>query len=300
MNLDALDSFRVFASTLNFTHAAQQRHLTQPALHKQVQNLAQELGVVLYGKKGKALYLTQAGVEVARFARETHERLADLRGKVRGSDIDLPITISAGRGSYLYLLGPAIRDFQESNPGILKIQVNNTAETIGAVRSGTAHIGATVLMEEPNDLKVTPLLDVTPHVVVSREHPLCGRNSLSVGDLDGLPLITPPPPSALRDMIRTSLKRKGKAFNPVMDAPGWELAMHLASLGLGATIVNGCCRPPPQTRAIPLNDLPDTTYYLVERESGAFRNQVIELRDCILKQASSVNLFRESVNTERI
>ena len=291
MNFDALESFRVFAETLNFTHAAEQRHLTQPALHKQVQNLTQELGVSLYGKKGRELYLTPAGIEVARFARETHERLADLRGMVGGTREDLPVTISAGRGSYLYLLGQAVRNFQDRNPGILQIQVDDSVGTTEAVRSGIAHVGVTVLVEEPSDLIVTPILDVTPHLVVGKDHPLSSRKSITVGDLDGLPLITPPQPSPLRDMIRTSLEREARVFNPIMEVPGWELAMHLASLGLGATIVNGCCRPPRQTKAIPLKGFPSTTYYLVERASGQFRNEVRELKECILKQASAVNLF---------
>ena len=291
MNFDALESFRVFAETLNFTHAAEQRHLTQPALHKQVQNLTQELGVNLYGKKGRELYLTPAGVEVARFARETHERLADLRGTVGGTREDLPVTISAGRGTYLYLLGEAVRNFQERYPDVLQIQVNDSVGTTEAVRSGATHVGVTVLMEKPSDLRVTPILDVTPHLVVRKDHPLCERKSITFAELDGLPLITPPQPSPLRDMIRISLKREAKAFNPIMEAPGWDLAMHFASLGLGATIVNGCCRPPRQTRAIPLKGFPSTTYYLVERPSGQFRKEVKEFTECILKQASSLSLF---------
>lgn len=291
MNFEALESFRIFAETLNFTRAAEQRHLTQPALHKQVQNLSQELGVSLYGKKGRALYLTPIGVEVAGFARETHERLMDLRGKVSGTGSDLPITISAGRGSYLYLLGEAIQTFQSRFPGILRIQVADTSGTVEAVRSGSAHIGVTVLLEKPNDLKVTPIVDVPPHLVVAKDHPLSHRKSIAISDLDGLPLITPPTPSPLRETIRTLLESEGRAFNPVMEAPGWELAMHLASLGLGATVVNGCCRPPPQTIAIPLKGFPGTTYYLVQRASGEFRNEVTELIDVILKNASSAILF---------
>lgn len=291
MNFDALESFRVFAETLNFTHAAELRHLTQPALHKQVQNLTQEFGTSLYGKKGRELYLTPAGIEVARFARETHEHLAHLRGKVDGVGDDLPITISAGRGSYLYLLGQAIRAFQTCNPGVLQIQVNDSDGTTAAVRSGTAHVGVTVLLETPKDLAITPILEVAPHLVVAAEHPLSNRKSVSTRDLDGLPLITPPQPSPLRDMVRAYLARDQKTFNPIMEAPGWDLSMHLASLGLGATIVNGCCLPPRQTVAIPLKGFPSTTYYLVERKTGLFRSQVKQLRDCILEQASSVNIF---------
>ncbi|MEM7704198.1 MAG: LysR family transcriptional regulator [Pseudomonadota bacterium] len=292
MNFDALESFRIFAETLNFTRAAEQRHLTQPALHKQVQNLTQDFGVDLYGKKGRSLFLTPAGHEVARFARQTRERLIDLQGTVEGKDSHLPITLAAGRGSYLYLLGQGIRAFQNRNPGALRIQVNDSSGTVEAVTRGVAHMGVTVLLEEPKGLDVTPLLDVAPHLVVAKHHPLSSRKSVVVADLDDLPMILPPQPSPLRDMVRNSIKEQNLRFNPVMEAPGWELAMHFASLGLGATIVNGCCIPPRQTKAIPLRGFPSTTYYLIERPSGQFLKAAKELRSCILKHAGSVTLFR--------
>ena len=283
MNFDALESFRVFAETLNFTHAASQRHLTQPALHKQVRNLSDELGVELYAKKGRSIYLTSAGIKVARFARETHERLSRLHGEVRGDRDDLPITLSAGRGSCLYLLGPAIRAFERKCPGILQIQVDDSAHTIAAVRSGAAHFGVTVLVSEPDDLTITPIQKVTPHLVVDTKHPLSKRSYVTTKDLDGLALILPPDPSPVREMIRAHLTRDDMAFNPAMEAVGWELAMHFVSLRLGATVVNGCCHPPSGTRAIPLKGFPITTYCLVEHPTGYTRRQTAELRNCVLK-----------------
>ena len=74
MNIEALESFRVFARTLNFTRAAEQRYLTQPALHKQIKLLGESLGVELYVRRGRELKLTEAGVAVAKFSREVLDR----------------------------------------------------------------------------------------------------------------------------------------------------------------------------------------------------------------------------------
>jgi len=291
MNLEALESFRIFAETLNFTRAAERRFLTQPALHKQIQNLASELGVDLYAKDGRSLFLTRAGIDVARFARETHERVVGLKRRVHGEQDDSPITISAGRGGYLYLLGAAIRDFQHRHPGLVRMRVDDSGGTLAAVRSGLAHLGVTVLLEAPADLSITPVREVVPHLIVANGHPLAKRKKLAAGDLDDLPLMVPPDPSPLRESIRAMLGRENKSFNVVMDAPGWELAMHFVSLGMGATVVNGCCRPPRGTRAIPLRGFPSTTYYLVEHPSGVPRRQHSELRERLLRGAVRVELF---------
>ena len=72
MNYDALQAFGVFAEELNFTHAARLLHISQPALHVKIQKLGDELGLTLYRKEGRNLYLTKDGTTVASFARERH------------------------------------------------------------------------------------------------------------------------------------------------------------------------------------------------------------------------------------
>ena len=291
MNLEALESFRIFAETLNFTRAAKQRFLTQPALHKQIQNLSAELGTELYRKEGRSLYLTPAGIDVAQFARETRERTTALKRRVHGESDDLPITLSAGRGTFLYLLGNAIRDFQHQNSGLLRVGIDDSKGTLAAVKSGLANLGVTVLLEKPNDLSVTPVREVVPHLIVHNQHPLAKRKVASVKDLHELPLIVPPDPSPLREMIHVILRREGLSFTPVMDIQGWDLAMHFVSLGMGATIVNGCCCPPDGTHAIRLCGFPNTTYYLIENPHSISRSKKLELRQKILEGAANVEIF---------
>ncbi len=291
MNFEALESFRIFADTLNFTRAAERRFLTQPALHKQIQNLEAELGIGLYGKQGRTLYLTAAGIKLARFARETGERMIAIKSELRGDQNEVPITLSAGRGSFRYLLGEAIQAFQTSNPGKLQVRVDDSEGTLTAIRDGSAQLGLTVLQDIPADLQVTSLKEVRPHLIVAIRHKLARRKYLGPKDLDGLPLIVPPDPSPLRETIRVLLTRDGFRFTPVMDAEGWELAMHFAALGLGAAVVNACCQPPSGTRAISLHGFPTTTYYLIEHPRSSPRQEREDLKVEIMESARRIRLF---------
>jgi len=54
INLDALQSFAVFADCLNFSHAAQTLHISQPALHVKVRKLGEQLDRVLYRRVAAA------------------------------------------------------------------------------------------------------------------------------------------------------------------------------------------------------------------------------------------------------
>lgn len=291
MNFEALESFRVFAKILNFTRTAEMRHLTQPALHKQIKTLSESLGVELYRRQGRSLKLTEAGITVARFSRELGERMDLLREALHCSDANLKVSLAAGRGSYLYLLGEAISSFHANHGDRLKVLTTNQAETLSAVRSGEAHLGVTVLEERPSDLKTILLRSVTPHLIVSNNHPLASRKSIRMRTLDGVALICPEPPSPMRHMIAHRLLAEGLHFNPVIDTNGWELMMHFANLGLGAAIVNGCCRPPSGTVAVRLVDLPKVNYYLVSHPDEYPIPEVEELRSYILNFGKNAELF---------
>lgn len=291
MNFEFLESFRIFAKTLNFTHAAAERHVSQPALHKQIQSLAESLEVQLYERRGRNLNLTAAGVKLARFAHEMRDRVQQLQAQLVDSDSGATVTLAAGRGSAMYLLSEALQDFGQQFPNSARVITANQTETLAAIRNGEAHLGVTVLTEPPRDLNSTLLHELTPRLIVSEDHPLVAKKFVRLKALDGLPLICPPAPSPMRATIASWFELEGLRFNPVMDAEGWDLLMHFASLGFGAAIVNGCCRPPERAVAVRLPDLPKTRYYLVSHRDEFQFPQLQALRSAILKNARNVRLF---------
>lgn len=54
-SLDAMKAFVVFSEKLNFTHAAEELHISQPALFAKVQELSRLLNLPLYRKVGRQL-----------------------------------------------------------------------------------------------------------------------------------------------------------------------------------------------------------------------------------------------------
>jgi DNA-binding transcriptional LysR family regulator len=104
VSADALASFVVFADHLNFTRAAAELHISQPALHVKVRKLAEALGRPLYRRDGRRLVLTADGEAIRRklFERAVDEapirsltpaeqaKLRDLLAKI-ADPVDLPI-----------------------------------------------------------------------------------------------------------------------------------------------------------------------------------------------------------------
>ena len=73
-----LKVFEAVARQSNFTAAAKELHLSQPAVSMQIKQLEEQANTPLIEKLGKKLYLTDAGLEMYNYARNTMQQLRDL------------------------------------------------------------------------------------------------------------------------------------------------------------------------------------------------------------------------------
>lgn len=263
-DLEWLRSFAVFAEHLNFTRAAEELHLSQPAVHGQVRKLSEQLGVTLYRKVGRRLELTAEGEATRAFAGEMLGRSArfvdGLRGLAHG-----PVVLAAGEGSLLYLLGPPIRRFV-SRPGArLRLDVGDAEATRDAVTTHRAHVGVAPFSEPPPGLEIAPLTTVGQHVILPAGDPLGGRTGLTLGDLAHSALIVPPPGRPHRRRLAAALDAAAVPWSVAVEVSGWPLMLRAVELGLGRAVVNDCCPPPPGATALPLAELPRQTWYAIRR-----------------------------------
>jgi DNA-binding transcriptional LysR family regulator len=64
LTLRQLQCFSAVAKNLSYTKAAEELHLTQPAVSMQIRQLEQQAGLALTEQFGKQVHLTEAGAEV--------------------------------------------------------------------------------------------------------------------------------------------------------------------------------------------------------------------------------------------
>jgi DNA-binding transcriptional LysR family regulator len=266
MNLDRLQAFVAFSEHLNFTLAAKQLHLSQPALHAQVGKLAEELGTSLYVRDGRALRLTREGIAVAAFGRDLTAQITAFRSRLQGQDAAALVTLAAGEGSFLYLLGPAVRAFTRQPPAPLHLMTADLSGVVEALRLGRAQLGVAASQEPPPDLDAVALTDVPPAVLLPAGHPLASSiDPLPLSALDGQRLIVPPRGRPHREAVSAALLEAGTRWEVAVEASGWELMRRFVGMGLGLAIVNGFCPPPPGGSSRPVIGLPDRRYWLLSR-----------------------------------
>jgi LysR family transcriptional regulator, low CO2-responsive transcriptional regulator len=289
---DRLNAFLTFAEQLNFTRAAKLLHLSQPALHVQIAQLSAALGVLLYVRRGRSLELTREGTNLLAFAREARERSREFLANVRGESSANPVVLCAGEGTYLYLLGDAVRAFSKRRAATLRLLTRDRAGTASAVVSGEAHMGVASIEDPPDGVAVAPLCDVDQVLVVPRAHPLARKRGVGLADLEGLALVVPPVGRPHRAMISRALQAAGVSWTVAAEANGWGLLLHFAALGIGAAVVNGFCRIPSGLVARPLRGLPSVRYSLLTRRGAHPSGAAEALRRLIEESARSLDASR--------
>jgi LysR family transcriptional regulator, low CO2-responsive transcriptional regulator len=281
LDFDALLSFAVFADTLNFSAAARQLHISQPALHVKVRKLGEQLGRTLYLRHGRSLELTEHGEAVARFGRQLRTGADAFLGALRGA-AEQPLSLAAGEGAYLYLLGAGIRAYQREARSRLRLANLDRDGTVAAVTSGKAQLGVAPLESLPDSLMATHLTTVGQVLAVPAAHRFAARSRLKLADLAGERLIVPPAGRPQRQMLGALLQSQQVPWEVAMEATGWELMLHFVALDAGVAVVNACCRLPKGVVAVALPELPSLRYHCFHLRGLPAAAPVMRLRAVML------------------
>jgi DNA-binding transcriptional LysR family regulator len=259
---DALRSFAVFAEHRNFTAAAAVLGISQPSLHVKVRKLAAALGTGLYERDGRSLVLTPAGEQLAAFAADARARSQELIAALGGEPSVL--AVAAGRGAIRWVIPGAIRAACRQGRRV-RVLTAGRDEAVAALGAGHADVAVVGYDPPPGRLRARQVAAYPQVLMVDSGHGLAGRASVGLADLAGLGLVVPPAGRPHRRSLERALLDAGVPWRAAAEADGWDLLVHLASLGIGATVVNGCVPPPDGMTAVPVTGLPAVRYWAAWR-----------------------------------
>jgi DNA-binding transcriptional LysR family regulator len=259
LDFDAVVSFAAFADVMNFSVAARQLHISQPALHVKVRKLGEQLDCALYRRVGRSLELTEHGEAIARYGRQLRASAEEVLGRLSGA-VEQPVTLAAGEGAYLYLLGAGIGQLQRDSRLPLRLLTLDSEGAVAAVLGGKAQLGVAPLDAVPDALQSVVLTTVGQALAIPSGHRLAHRSRLKLKDLSGERLVVPPPGRPHRQMLGAMLQSDRVEWEVAMEANGWELMLSFVAMGVGLAVVNACCRMPKGVVAVPIPELPSLHY----------------------------------------
>jgi LysR family transcriptional regulator, low CO2-responsive transcriptional regulator len=269
---DLLAAFVAFSETLSFTQAARRVHLSQPALFERIKRLSELVGAPLHERTGRVVTLTDAGRRLAAFGRDALGRGEALARELRGEPARHAVTLAAGEGAFLYLLGPALARFDATSDATLHLKTTGAAATVAAVQGGEADLGFTVLDLVPAGLEGEEVLRVPLCAALPARHRLAARRAVKLADLAPERLVLPPAGRLFRDLAARFVSMRGAELEAPLEADGWPLMLSFVASGLGVALVNGSCVAPRGVVLRPVPELGSVGYRLVWRK-GSERSQ---------------------------
>ena len=100
MEIRVLRYFLTAAKEQNFTKAAEQLHITQPTLSRQLAAFEEELGISLFVRKGKSITLTDEGILLKRRALEILNLEERTLEELKGTEKAIEGTVTFGCGEF--------------------------------------------------------------------------------------------------------------------------------------------------------------------------------------------------------
>jgi Transcriptional regulator len=184
MEMQQVRYFIAVANTLNFTRAAEQCNVTQPALTRAIQQLEHELGGELIRREGRLSHLTDLGSRMLPLLSQCYESALSaktLAAKVKKGDVSA-LAIGVSRTLDLDLLMEPLSEMHRSFPGLqLKVRRGNGTQISEWLKNGDIDLAFGGSIGESWDrLESWPMFSESFDLVVSASHELAMRNELEL------------------------------------------------------------------------------------------------------------------------
>lgn len=279
MELRHLRYFVAVAEELNFSRAATRLNISQPPLSQQIAALEAELGAKLLVRNSRGVELTAAGRTFLKRAREVLSQAQEAVAETRRADQGAAGTISVGFMSSIMLLKlrPYLRRFCDEVPSaeLILSRKPSDQQYMGVLR-GELDVGFVDLaldhagISDADRLDVRPALDVRLMLCVSHDHPLADRQSVSAGDLVGLPFLALSKHGYSASYERLCQICDDAGFEPYIrqQVESMPVAIAMATAGYGVALVpdlRGTLSDMSAARLVPLDEDPRVTVFMISR-----------------------------------
>jgi DNA-binding transcriptional LysR family regulator len=201
--LRQLQVFEKVATHLNYSRAAEELYLSQPAVSMQIKQLEGHIGLPLFEQMGKKIFLTEAGRELFHYSRSITQQLAEMetafnemKGLAQGK-LTLSVVNTAN-----YFTPRLLAKFCQRHPNInVILQVANRDAVLKQLADNSTDLAIMGQPPEGLDIIAEPFLDNQVVVIASPSHPLTGHKRIKLTRLAQETFLSREPGSGTRSAM---------------------------------------------------------------------------------------------------
>jgi LysR family transcriptional regulator, low CO2-responsive transcriptional regulator len=240
LSLRQLRVFEAVARLSSYTRAAEELHLSQPAVSMQVHQLEEAVGLPLFERMGKAIALTEAGREVHQYSRsinqslqEMEEVLEALKGVNRGR------LLVAVASTVNYFAPRLLAVFHQLYPGIgLRLDVTNRASLVRSLEANSIDIALMGVPPQDVDVEAEAFTENPLVVIAPPDHPLAAERSIPPARLTGEVFVMREAGSGTRQSMERHFREAGLTIRHGMQMTRNEAVKQAVRSGLGLSVVS--------------------------------------------------------------
>ncbi len=185
ITLRQLQVFEKVASHLNYSRAAEELYLSQPAVSMQIKQLEENIGLPLFEQMGKKIFLTEAGRELFRYSRNIAQQLAEMKAvfdEMKGLEqgkLTLSVVNTAN-----YFTPQLLARFCKQHPNInVILQVANRDAVLKQLADNSTDLAIMGRPPAGLDLSAESFMDNPLVVIAAPDHPLARRKRVKLAQL---------------------------------------------------------------------------------------------------------------------
>ena len=238
--LQQLRLFAAVAEHKSVTRAAEEVHLTQPAVSIQIKRLEGKVGVPLIEHIGKELHLTVAGEEVLDASKDVLGRLTDLETSLNDlrDEVAGPLNVhvvSSGMYVMPHLLGSFVRRYPKVEP---RLQITNRARLLSSLAKNQSDLY--IMGQPPEGVSVAeyPFLENIIVVVARPDHPLAGKKRIPLARIARERFVGRESGSGTRTAVEKLFRDQGLSISPYIELTNAEGIKQGVIGGLGIGVLS--------------------------------------------------------------
>lgn len=238
MDIQYFITFREAARCQSLTKAAEQLNYAQPTVSVQIKKLENHFGTKLFERHSNKLKLTEQGLRLLGYA----DKIVD--GYLGAENLFIPdavvdVTIGTTETLAAFLLPPYFQMFRKKYPK-LNVTFFPTSDDKNISKMKNGEIDLAIVLNTPitaPDLRSLPIRHEDFVFICPKDHPLSGRNDVSIHELHNSSFIFTEKGCTYREALERSMNDNGVTYETVSEMGSIEGIKQCVIYGMGIAMI---------------------------------------------------------------